>query len=128
MSKKIKEKYQVEFEIRSSPKILYNYISSPSGLSEWFADDVNERDGIFSFQWEGSDAKARLISRKEFHSIRLHWMEDKEDTYFEMEIVQDGITGDIALLITDFALKADQDAGKRLWETQILNLRQIVGS
>ena len=128
MTKTIKEKYQVEFEIRSSPKILYNYISNANGLSEWFADDVNERDGIFSFTWEGSDAKAKLISKKENHSIRLHWMEDKDYTYFEMEIVQDGITGDIALLITDFAVKSDQEAGKRLFETQILNLRQIIGS
>lgn len=128
MSKKIKEKYQVEFEIRSSPKILYNFISNANGLSEWFADDVNERDGIYSFVWEGSDAKAKLISKKENQSIRFRWLEDKEDTYFEMEIIQDGITNDIGLLVTDFALKADQEAGKRLWETQVQNLRQIIGS
>lgn len=128
MTKTVKEKYQVEFEIKSSPKILYNYISNANGLSEWFADDVNERDGVFSFVWEGSDAKAKLISKKEHHAIRFHWMEEKEDTYFEMEIVQDGITGDVALLITDFAAKSDQEAGKRLWETQIMSLRQIIGS
>jgi hypothetical protein len=128
MPKSNKEKYQVEFEIRSSPKILYNFISNPSGLGEWFADDVNERDGIYSFTWEGSDARAKLISKKENQSIRFQWLEDKDGAFFEMEIVQDDITGDIALLITDFAPKADQEAGKRLWETQCLKLKQIIGS
>ena len=128
MSKKVKERYQVEFEVRSSPKILYNFISNASGLGEWFADDVNERDGIFTFKWEGSDAKAKLLSKKDNHSIRFHWLEDKDDSYFEMEIVQDEITGDIALLITDFAPKSEHDAGKRLWEAQVQTLRQIIGS
>lgn len=128
MSKKSKEKYQVEFEIRSSPKILYSFISNASGLSEWFADEVNERDGIYSFEWEGSDAKAKLISKKENQSIRFHWLEDKEESFFEIEILKDDITGDIALLITDFALLSEQESGKRLWETQIHNLRQIIGS
>ena len=128
MTKKVKEKYQVEFEVRSSPKILYSFISNANGLGEWFADDVNERDGIFTFKWEGSDAKARLLFKKENHSIRFHWLEDKDDTYFEMEIVQDDITGDIALLVTDFALKADIETSKQLWETQLLKLKQIIGS
>jgi hypothetical protein len=126
--KKEKEKYQVEFELRSSPKILYNFISNASGLEEWFAENVVERDGIFSFKWEGSAAKAKLLSKKDNHSIRMHWLEEKDDSYFEMEIVQDDITGDIALLITDFAPKSEQDAGKRLWEAQVQTLRQILGS
>ena len=128
MSKKSKEKYQVEFEVRSSPKILFNYISTANGLSEWFADDVHERDGVFTFSWDGTDNKAKLVSRKDNHSIRFHWIDDKEDTWFEMEIVQDEITGDIALLVTDFAPKADQDSGKRIWESQVHTLRQIIGS
>lgn len=128
MSKKNKEKYQVEFEIRSSPKILYNFISNASGLSEWFAEDVNEREGIYNFKWDGSDAKAKLLSKKDSQGIRFHWLGDQEDTYFEMEIVKDEITGDIALLITDFALKEDQEAGKRLWEAQVQTLRQLIGS
>ncbi len=128
MSKKFKEKYQVEFEIRSSPKILYSFISNASGLSEWFADDVTERDGQFIFSWDGTLSKAKLVSRKDNQSIRFHWLEDKEDTFFEMEIVKDDITGDIALMITDFAVNGEQESGKRLWEAQINTLRQIIGS
>ncbi|WP_373657448.1 START-like domain-containing protein, partial [Escherichia coli] len=38
MSEKIK--YEMEFPITASPQLLYQYISTSSGLSEWFADNV----------------------------------------------------------------------------------------
>ncbi|HRS40225.1 MAG TPA: START-like domain-containing protein, partial [Bacteroidia bacterium] len=52
-----KQKYTLEFEIKSSPKILFNYLSTASGLEEWFADKVNIREGDYMFQWDGTEQR-----------------------------------------------------------------------
>lgn len=124
-----KRKYQIEYEIKSSPRILYNYISTPNGLGEWFANDVNVREGIYTFKWEGSEAKAKLINKKENQSVRFKWIDDPEkDAYFEFEIVQDDITSDVALIVTDFATASEEKENRLLWNSQIQNLRHTIGS
>ena len=98
-------KYSIEFEIKSSPKILYNYLSNASSLEEWFADKVTIREGDFIFHWDGSEQRAKIVSKKDNQLIRYKWVnEDKKDeSFFQFEIIQDEITGDVALIITDFA-------------------------
>ena len=59
-----KVRYELEFPIHSSPQLLYQYISTPSGLQEWFADNVNSRGEFFTFKWDDSEEKARLHSKK----------------------------------------------------------------
>lgn len=126
-----KQKFTLEFEIKSSPKILYNYLSNASGLEEWFADKVNIREGDYLFYWDGTEQRARIVSRKENQMIRYKWVSDdsaKDDSYFQFEIVQDEITGDIALIVTDFAMDDEKDASIRLWDSQIHNLMHHIGS
>lgn len=125
-----KLKYQLEFPIQSSPSLLYQYISTPSGLSEWFADNVNSRGEKFTFMWEGSEEKAELLTKKKGERIKLKWVEDEDpESYFEMRIQVDAITKDVALMITDFAEDdASVNEGKLLWENMIDDLKQILGS
>lgn len=125
-----KLKYQLEFEIKSSPKILFNYLSTASGLEEWFADRVNMRDGDFLFQWEGSEARAKLISRKDNQLVKYKWITDdkKDDTFFQFEIIQDEITSDVALVITDFAEVETKEENIMLWNSQVHNLMHHIGS
>ncbi len=106
-----KIKYSLEFEIKSSPKILYNYLSNASGLEEWFADKVNIREGDFIFSWEGSEQRARIVSKKDNQMIRYKWIDgEKEDeTFFQFEIVQDEITSDVALIVTDFSIPEERE-------------------
>ncbi len=116
-----KIKYEMEFPIQVSPSLLYQYISTPSGLSEWYADNVNSRDEYFSFIWEGSEEKARLLSRKSPERIKFRWLEDEEkDSYFELRIQVDQITNDVSLIVTDFAEEDEVDEGKMLWENMVL--------
>ncbi|MFD2697899.1 START-like domain-containing protein [Mesonia sediminis] len=128
-----KVKYEMEFPIQASPALLYQYISTPSGLSEWFADNVNSRGEVYTFIWEGSEEKAKLLSKKSGERIKLRWMEDveNEDAYFfEMRIQVDEITKDVSLMITDFA-EDDEDEineGKMLWENMISDLKHVLGS
>jgi len=127
MDKKIK--YEIEFPIRSSLRILYNQISSASGLSEWFADNVNLSGKTYTFFWDGDEQNALLLSKKSNQWIKFRWEGEPPHTYFEFKIIVDDITQDISLIVTDFAEdKEDEDESKMLWEKQIEKLRQSIGS
>ncbi len=125
-----KEKFELEFIIRSSPNVLFNYLATPSGLSEWFSDNVNIKGDIYSFFWDDSEDQARLLAKKDKEFVRFIWMydeEDGEDVYFEMRITVDQITGETALIITDFADAGEQEESTLLWEKQITKLKRILG-
>ena len=127
--KEPKGKFELEYVIRTSGSILYEFISTPSGLSEWFADDVNIRDGIFTFFWDGSEQKARLLGFKEEKFIRLSWMDKPEGCFFEFRVERDELTGDISLIIVDFADEAsDMQTSKLLWDSQVNKLLGVLGS
>ncbi len=124
-----KVKYEMEFPIQVSPSLLYQYISTPSGLSEWFADNVNSRGELFTFIWEGSEEQAKLVTKKSDEKIKLKWVEDEDaSSYFEMRIQVDEITKDVSLMITDFAYDDEVEEGKMLWENMVSELKQILGS
>ena len=124
-----REKFQSEFVINASPSLLYNYISNPSGLSEWFADNVNSRGEKYTFIWDGDEQSAFLVKSKQDTYVRFQW-EDDEDTkfFFELTIVEDDLTGDVSLMITDFADSDEVEEAKLLWESQIDDLKKILGS
>ena len=124
-----KIKYEMEFPIHASPSLLYQYISTPSGMQEWYADNVNSRGESFTFIWEGSEEEAKLLSKKKSDFIRFQWMEDEDtDYYFEMRIQVDEITKDVSLMVTDFADEDELEEGKMLWENMISELKHILGS
>lgn len=126
-----KEKFELEFIVNASAKIIYQCLSTPSGLSEWFADDVNIRDDVFTFIWEGTEEQAKIITRKKDEYVKYQWMEDfeaGEKTFFEIRIHIDALTKELALLITDFAEPDEVEDAKLLWNSQIDELRHILGS
>ena len=127
MSDKIK--FEMEFVIQVSPSLLYQYISTPSGMSEWYADNVNSRGAFFTFIWDGSEEKAMLLTKKNNERVKFRWMEDDgTDYFFELRIQVDEITKDVSLMITDFAEDDEVEEGKMLWENMISELKQILGS
>ena len=121
--------FQIEFPIRSSLRILFNQISTPSGLSEWFADNVNLNGKNYTFFWDGDEQEAELLSKKNNQSIKFRWTDEPKNTFFELKIVIDDITQDISLIITDFAEdEEEEEEAKLLWNKQIEKLRQSIGS
>ncbi|HLP65346.1 START-like domain-containing protein [Flavobacterium sp.] len=129
MSEKIR--YEIEFPINSSPQLLYQYISTPSGLQEWFADTVNSRGEFFTFEWDDTEENARLASKKTGEKVKFKWVdENKKDTeyFFELRILEDEITKDVSLMITDFAEKDEVEESKMLWENQVSELKHVIGS
>ncbi|MEP2059787.1 MAG: START-like domain-containing protein [Maribacter litoralis] len=126
MSDKIK--FELEFVIQSSPQMLYQYLATPSGLSEWFADNVNSRGEKFAFIWDGAEEEAKLLKRKTDEFVRFAWEEAEDDSFFEMKIIVDEITKDVSLFITDFAEDDEIDESKMLWTNQVSDLKQVLGS
>ena len=126
-----KVKYEMEFEVKSSTSVLFNMISTASGLSEWFADNVNLKDDRFIFIWDGSEEEAKLLGKKKGESIKFQWMEDFEEgekTYFELAIKIDDLTNDVALIVTDFADADELEEAQLLWTNQIAELKMTIGS
>ena len=126
-----KEKFQIEIPINSSKGVLFNIFSTPSGLSEWFCDDVNIKKDVHIFIWDGSEESARLISKKRDEFAKFRWLEDEEEginSFFEFRIKIDDLTGDTALVITDFAEEDELDDAKELWAAQVDRLKQVLGA
>ena len=123
-------KFEMEFPIKVSQKLLFQYISTPSGLSEWFADNVNYRGEIFIFIWDDSEESAKLIRKNNNEKIQFQWLDDEDtDYYFELRIQFDEITKDVSLIVTDFAEDEDEvEESKLLWTNQISDLKKVLGS
>ena len=127
--KEPKGKFELEYVVRTTVGILYEFLSSPSGLVEWFADDVTIQDGIFTFEWDGSQQKAKIIDFKIDKYIRFQWLDKPDGSFFEFKIQFDDITSDVSLIITDFADEAaDLETSRRLWNSQVDQLLHVIGS
>lgn len=124
----MKKQFELEYIINSSPRVLYSRLSTASGLCEWFADNVTVKGKILTFIWEGTEQKAELIGKKDSKYVRFHWMDDEDkNSFFEFRINIEEITGDVALLITDFAEEDEKEDSIDLWDTQIAKLKHVIG-
>jgi len=124
----MKNKFELEYSLNTSPGVLFSRLSSASGLSEWFADNVNVNGNVFSFFWEGSEQQAEMIQMKENKSIRFKWINDADPkAFFEFRIDQDDLTGDAYLSITDFAEDNEKPDAVNLWDSQISELKHVLG-
>ena len=127
MSDKIK--FEIEFPIHASPKMLYQYFATPSGLSEWFADNVNSRGEVYTFIWDGEEEVAKMLTKKRDSRIRFKWDESEgDDSYFEFRIQVDALTNDVSLMVTDFAEDDEVEESKMFWENQIGELKHTIGA
>ena len=125
-----KIKFELELPIHASPSMLYQYISTPSTLQEWFAEKVNSRGKIFSFIWDGVEEQAELVLKKSDERVRFKWLESEdEDSYFEIKIQVHSLTNDVSLVVTDFVDDEDEiEEAKQLWENQTEELTHVIGA
>lgn len=124
-----KQRFELEFLLNTTKGVLFRELSTPGGLADWFADDVNIEEDLYTFVWEGSEEKARLLGKKDEEYIRFHWEEDEEETsYFQFRIEVDPVTNEVALIVTDFAEPQEIEESKELWSSQIDELRHVIGA
>jgi len=125
----MRSKFELEYNLNCSPKVLFSRLSTPEGLGEWFADQVNVDGDLFSFFWNSSESKARLSAMKENKMVRFEWlgMENEETNYFEFRINLEELTNELALIITDFAESEEKEDSIYLWDSQINDLKRALG-
>lgn len=129
MTEKIK--FELEFLLKTSGKVLENMLFTPAGLSEWFADDVNIKDDVLTFIWDGSSEDARILTKRPTDKIKWQWINDEEeglDSFCEIRFDIDPMTKAVILNVTDFAEEDDLDEARRLWEQQIGELKRVLGA
>jgi hypothetical protein len=126
MSKK--QLYTLEYPVRCSPSILYEFLSTSSGLQEWFADRVDDQDDIFSFSWNGSEETAEVVDSEEDKYIRFHWSHAPKEEYFEFSIEKSEVTNQTILVIKDFAEKKEIKDQSMLWHHQVKELFHRLGN
>lgn len=128
---KDKKIFELEYVLKTSPKVLDNVLLTPDGLADWFCDDVNVKDDVYSFEWDGYTEEARLLSLKKGHHIRWQWIEDEEeglDTYFEFKYHIDPLTNAVILTVSGAATDEDTKEAKALWEQHVSDLRRLIGA
>lgn len=123
-----KQLFTIEYSVRCSPTILYEFLASPAGLQEWFADTVDERDNVFSFTWNGTTDKAEVLEAESDKYIRFHWLHAPKNEYWEFRIEKAEVSNQTILLISDFAEKKEIADQKRLWDFQMKDLFHRLGS
>jgi uncharacterized protein YndB with AHSA1/START domain len=127
MSKK--QLFTLEFPVRCSPAILYEFLATPAGLQEWFADKVDEWEGVYSFSWNGqAPDKADVLEKEEDKFIRYHWQHTEKNEYFEFRIEKTEISNQTILIIKDFAEKSEIKDQSQLWQSQIKELFHRLGA
>lgn len=126
MSKK--QLFTLEYPVRCSPSILYEFLSTPAGLQEWFAEKVDERDSVFSFSWDGSTDKAEVLESIDDKSIRFHWLNAPKEEFFEFSIEKSEVTNQTILMVKDFAEKKEIKDQSQLWNSQLKDLFHRIGS
>jgi len=122
------KKFELEFPLQASPNFISQYLSTPDGLGEWFADNVKSRSKIFTFIWDDTEEQAEMIPTKENNIVRYKWLESDDDVYFEFKIEVDEITKDVSLIVTDFSEDDELEESKMFWENQINQLKLVIGA
>ena len=125
-----RKKIQLQYQLKpTSEMILWDAISTPSGLESWFADKVimtNNREVVF--RWADEERHAKIVGIRGFSYIRFRW-EDSEfpREYFEIKMAHDELTSDFTLVITDFADVTEAEDYTRLWDHQVQTLCRNYG-
>ena len=125
MSKK--QLFSIEYPVRCSPTILYEFLSTSSGLQEWFAEKVDDQDGVFYFSWNGSEETAEVVDQEEDKFIRFHWSHAPKEEYFEFSIEKSEVSNQTILVIKDFAEKREIKDQSMLWNHQVKDLFHRLG-
>lgn len=128
-----KYKFVAEYELRASPKMLFPYISTASGLSQWFATKVNTLpDHQYDFYWDNESHPARQVSLRQNKSVRFEFLDTGENgsdnNYIDFRVDVSELTQSTFLRITDYSSNNDTEELKSLWHGLLEKLKEIVGS
>ena len=119
--KKITLKYPLNCVSKS---ILWNAISTPTGLQTWLAGKVTDEENILTFEWSRDEVRQAEIIRKRNNAyIRFHWLDDEDpDSYFELRMDYNELTGDYTLTVSDIVEDDEEEEMVDLWNIEVESL------
>lgn len=124
----IKEKFHIEYIFdKVSRRSLWNHLTTPPGLSAWFADDVLISGKKYTFKWDKTGQDAEILAMEPERCVRYRWLDEDSDAYFEFQIRTHELTGTTSLEITDFAEPDEKRDSINLWDTQVEALKRTLG-
>ena len=130
--------YTAEFEFKASRKMLFPYINTASGLSQWFADDVIvDEDKIYTFSWDEEQAQARLAAQRLNKFVKFEFLNNpteapgtdnaSDNPVVEMRLEENDLTGTVFLNINDSVTADNEEEFRVFWNQMADSLREIVG-
>ncbi|MFN8277730.1 MAG: START-like domain-containing protein [Chitinophagales bacterium] len=123
-----RKKYNLEYIIRSSPAILFEFVTNPSNLAQWFSDTCDANDNFIAFGWGGAKEQAEILEYIQEEFVKYRWIDGKKDEFFSFRIYKSEIANDTILEITDFAEDREIKDQMRLWDSQIDELKHQLGA
>ncbi len=122
-----KEKFSLEFIFKASPAMLYQFFTTPAGLTRWFSDSVDISGNKFTFEWDGAEEVAELEEDEADHRLKFRWEDSEEDEFWEVKFSKSPITNETILEVIDFAEPDELEEQKDFWKEQINQLRGVIG-
>ena len=123
-----RKKYTNEFIIRSSPSILFEFVTDPTKLTQWFSDTCDGNDSHIVFGWGGSREEADIVEFIEDEFVKYHWKDGTKGEFFSFRIYKSEISFETVLEVTDFAEDREIKDQIRLWDSQIDQLKHCLGA
>jgi uncharacterized protein YndB with AHSA1/START domain len=128
-----KFKFSTEFELRASPKVLFPYLSTASGLQQWFCEKaVNIDSHTLDLIWDQDHHLAKVVSLRLNKSVKFDFVNDDEDSkdhnYLELRLETSDLTQSTYLKVIDYSENHDVNELQELWSEFVYNLKVIVGS
>ena len=128
-----KTRFVAEFPVNASPKILFPYLASASGLSHWFCDDVRYVEGQrLNFIWDNENHYAEIASQRLNRAIRFVFLDDNrqplpDGNSLEFTLDSSQVTDEVYLRVSDYSPAHDPAEQQEMWEGLIAKLREQVG-
>lgn len=123
-----KVKFTCEFVMRSSPGILFSFLTSASSLAQWFSDTCDVNRNIYTFGWDGAEEDAERLDFIDDQYVKYRWTDSEEGEFFDFHISKSEISNDTILTINDFAEEDEIEDQRLLWESQIKSLSAVIGA
>ena len=129
-----KQKFIGEYQINASRKMLFPYLSTATGLCQWFADDVNINniDKTLIFILDGDERIAVIDSIKNNRYVKFRFLNDdekpKENDTLEFRLEINELTQSVFVLVEEYTDTDDLEESYQIWENLLSQLKEIIGA
>jgi uncharacterized protein YndB with AHSA1/START domain len=129
-----KNQFVADYQLNASKKIVYAYLSTASGLQEWFADVVRiDEDKNYIFNFDQEDHFAKQTTLKANLHIRWDFFDPKnvgmaKESFIEFKLDETELTHSLFLKVIDQSNFYSFDELDGIWEGLISKLKQTIGA